>query len=68
MTATVTITRDQLACVLLNLGLATTGTGNECRAGGVGKKANLHLRVDRSIGRITGRRNLDARTIIRGGD
>jgi hypothetical protein len=27
MTATVTITRDQLAYVLLNLGLATTGTG-----------------------------------------
>ena len=27
MTATITITRDQLAYVLLNLGLATTGTG-----------------------------------------
>jgi hypothetical protein len=27
MTATVTITRDRLAYVLLNLGLATTGTG-----------------------------------------
>ena len=27
MTATITITRDQLAYVLLNLGLATTATG-----------------------------------------